>query len=281
MQHHYAIAPAQRPVVVKYGGNAMPEAEAGFPDPTLLEIAGLWREGAEIVLVHGGGPDIDAALAARGVPTRRIDGMRVTDEATLGITEAVLCGTLNKRIVRALAALGVPAVGISGQDGGTLVARPLQSALGELGYVGEIAQSDPSLVQTLLDAGFLPVVSPVAVSRDCASAYNVNADLAAAALAGALAASAFVAITNVRRVLRDVDDDDSAIDRMTPAEAEAFAGSAACKAGMKPKMLAAALAVKAGASAAYICGAGSGAIAAALLAADATIVAHDNAALRL
>jgi acetylglutamate kinase len=273
MKHDYAIPLATGPVVVKYGGNAMPDPASVAADPTLCEIAALWRSGRPLVVVHGGGPEIDAALAERGVVTERIDGMRVTDASTLAITEAVLCATLNKRIVRALSALDVPAVGISGQDGGTLVARAMRSATGaDLGFVGEIVESDPRLVQTLLNAGFLPVVAPIARSRDATTAFNVNADLAAAALSGALNAHAFVAITNVSRVLRDVDDPNSAIDSFTPGEARAFAQSDACRSGMKPKLLAAAHAVTAGAAASYICAAAPNAIKGALFAGEATIV---------
>ena len=273
MQHDYAIPLAPGPVVVKYGGNAMPGSTVDGTDPTLLEIAELWRNGWEIVLVHGGGPEIDAALAQRGIVTERIDGMRVTDAETLAITEAVLCATLNKRIVRALTALGLPAVGISGQDGGTLVGHALRSETGaDLGYVGEIAESNPRLVRTLLDVGFLPVVAPMARSRDAATAFNINADLAAAAISGALKACAFVAITNVRRVLRDVNDPNSAIDALSSREACAFARSEACRSGMKPKLLAAAGAVTSGALASYICGAARGAILAAIFTDDATIV---------
>jgi acetylglutamate kinase len=265
------------PIVVKYGGNAMPSPGGACTDPTLFEVAQLWRAGWPIVLVHGGGPEIDAALAERGIVTDRIDGMRVTRKATLDVTEAVLCGTINKRLVRALTALGLPAVGVSGQDGASLVARVARTASGaDLGYVGKIERCDARLVQTLLDAKFLPVVAPIAAAADSTTAYNVNADLAAAALAGALRASAFVAITNVRRVLRDVDDPASAIERLTPAQARVFADSAACRSGMKPKLHAAALAAAGGTVRSFICGAEPGSISAAMFAGDATIVASEH-----
>ena len=269
MQHHYAIPSIQGPIVVKYGGNAMPDPTAGDADPTLLEIAELWRNGWSVVVVHGGGPQIDAALAQRGIVTERIDGMRVTDAETLSITEAALCATVNKRIVRALTGLGVAVAGISGQDGGTLVARPLRN---DLGYVGEVTICDPTLIEVLLAAHFLPVISPLAISTCATTAMNLNADLAAGSIAGALRAAAFVAITNVRRVLRDIHDASSAIDQMTPLEARAFAADDACGNGMKPKLYAAALAVLNGAKASYICEARNDAITAALLAREATIV---------
>jgi acetylglutamate kinase len=267
MTHDYARA-GQAPLVVKYGGNAL--AGDGTADPVLAEIAGRHFSGEPIVLVHGGGPEIDRALAERGVETQRIDGLRVTGATTLAVTEAVLCGTLNKRLVRALGALGVRAAGISGQDGALLVAARTAVANGaDLGYVGTIVRTDPHLVRTLLAAGFLPVVAPLALARDCAHAYNVNADLAAAAIAAALHARAFVIVTNVPRVLRDPTDPSSGIDSLTLDEAHHFAQSDACRSSMKPKLEAAISAL----TTAYICAAGPNAISRAL-AGDCTTVCH-------
>ena len=235
------------PLVVKYGGNAMGEG----PDPFLASIVALSEP---VVLVHGGGPEIDRWLAERHVETRRIDGLRVTDDVTLEVTEAVLCATINKRLVRACAALGAKAVGVSGEDASTLVARRAHGSHGEdLGYVGEVIASDPALLNLLLAAGYLPVVAPLAIADDHTHAFNVNADLAAAAIAGALHARAFIMITNVERVRRDPKDPASAIDRMALDEAKAFAQSPACEGGMLPKMQAAIAAVESGASASYIC----------------------------
>jgi len=257
--NEYATPSAAGLLVVKYGGNAMgAEASVGgaVPDPVLREVASLWEAGTRIVLVHGGGPEIDRALEQRGIPTRRIDGMRVTDAPTLESTEAVLCGTINKRLVRGCTGLGIPAAGISGQDGKTLVARKLLPENGaDLGFVGEVITCDPRLLRALLDAGFLPVVAPLAIAADAAHAYNVNADLAAAAIAGALKASAFIMLTNVPRVLRDRNDPASGIDRLTLAEARVFAASDACEGGMKPKMDAAVVALERGSRTVQICAA--------------------------
>ncbi len=198
--------------------------------------------------------------------------MRVTDEATLEVTEGVLCGGTNKRLVREAFALGLPAVGISGQDAGTLVAERLQGSNGEdLGYVGTIVETNVALIRALLDADFLPIVAPLAVARDGAHAYNVNADLAAAALASALNVDAFLAVTNVSRVLRDADDASSGIDRFTPEEALRFAAGDACRSSMKPKLQAAANAAQRGVAAAYICASKANAIASAL-SGDATVI---------
>ncbi|MHB8147134.1 MAG: acetylglutamate kinase [Vulcanimicrobiaceae bacterium] len=259
--NEYSTPLAPGPIVVKYGGNAMTleSAAADVPesDPILSEIAELWAAGTRIVLVHGGGPEIDRALTQRGITTQRIDGMRVTDAPTLETTEAVLCGTINKRLVRDCTALGIPAAGISGQDGGTLVAQKLRPEKGtDLGYVGEVVACDPRLILTLLDAGFLPVVAPLAIAANAAHAYNINADLAAAAISGAIKANAFILITNVPRVLRDPQDPASGIDHLTLAQARAFAQSPACGGSMKPKIHAAIHAVALGSRAAYIAGSG-------------------------
>jgi acetylglutamate kinase len=259
MAHKYA-----RTLVVKYGGGAMPGRD-GDVDPVLAELATLRDAGTGVVLVHGGGPEIDAALAEIGISTSRVDGLRVTDATTLRVTEAVLCATINKRIVRDALALGMPAVGLSGQDGGMLIAERAEGLHGEdLGYVGRIVSTDVQPLRTLLDAGFLPVVAPLAVASGGEHAYNVNADLAAAAFAAALRADVFIAITNVPRVFRDPNDPSSGIDSLTPEDALVFAAGEACRSNMKPKLQAAARAVREGATAAYICAVKPNAIAAAI-----------------
>ena len=259
----YAI-PAGR-LVVKYGGNAMGDPAA---DPVLAELVELTAAGADVCLVHGGGPAIDAELARRGVGTQRIDGLRVTDEATLAVTESVLCGTINKQLVRAASSLGIRAAGVSGQDGALLEAVRMEPPA--LGHVGTVKRSNPALLEALLGAGFMPVVAPLAIAVDGTCALNVNADLAASAIACALDASAVVFITNVSRVLADPDDSSTAIERMSLLQARAFLGDPACSDGMKPKVQAAVAAADGGV-AAYICKAGPQSIAQAL-AGEATVV---------
>jgi acetylglutamate kinase len=271
MSNGYARTFTKRPIVIKYGGNALPAA--GETDEVLREVAGLWESGTRVVLVHGGGPEIDRALEQRGIATRRVEGLRITDATTLDVTEAVLCGTLNKRLVRACIALGLPAVGVSGEDGGILVAEHAAAVHGvDLGFVGEIVSCSASLLHALLENGWMPIVAPVATSSDASHAYNVNADLAAAAIAGALDAHAFVALTNVPRVYADPENPSSGIDRISLDAARAFLTSDACRDSMKPKMRAAIAAVEGGAAASYICAAGYGAIRAALHDGAATIV---------
>jgi acetylglutamate kinase len=257
-------------IVVKYGGNA--RESVGDDKALLSELAELRAAGHAVILVHGGGPEIDAALARQGVKTRRVDGLRVTGADALEIVEAVLCATTNKRLVRACLQQGIPAVGISGEDGGLIRARAATSPAGDdLGFVGEITSVDPAPLLALLKGGFLPIVAPLAVDEDSAHAYNVNADTAAGAIAGAVRADAYITLTNVSRVLRDQANPSSAIHELSVSEAQAFARSDACASGMKPKMLAAIGAITGGALRAYICAARPGAIASAL-AGNATIV---------
>ena len=240
-------------IVLKYGGNAM-SALAG-DDPLLDDIAARVAAGDRVVLVHGGGPQIDAALAERGIATRRVGGLRVTDAAVLAVTESVLCGTVNKALVRALLRRGVPAAGISGQDGRLIEARPAAPVDGaSLGFVGEVARVTPAVLHGLLDAGLVPVVAPLGVAADGVTAYNVNADTVAGAIAGALGADAYVVVTNVERVRRDVGDPRSGIERLPASEARAYLADGTFDGGMRPKMESVLDALARGARSAVVCG---------------------------
>lgn len=224
-----------------------PQAEAAFAHQLRAAAAE-----APVVVVHGGGPEIDAALAESGVGAARIDGLRVTDAPTLGITERVLCGTLNKRLVRALLAAGLPAVGLSGIDGGMLRARKLQHAGGDLGFVGEIVAVDVAPLRALLQGGFVPVIAPLALALGGEHALNVNADTAASAIACAMGASRLVLLTNVARVRANPADTSSGMDTLSLDCARRFARSNACEGSMKPKIEAAIAAVNAGVERALI-----------------------------
>lgn len=241
-------------LLVKYGGNAMGELGR---DPVLADCVALVREGHRIVLVHGGGPAIDRALEQRGILQKRVGGLRVTGRDSLDTVEAVLCATVNKALVRALCALGVAAAGISGEDGPTLVARRAPPVGGEsLGYVGEIVEVRPALVEALLAGGFFPVVAPLGVAQDGATAFNLNGDTAAGALAGALGADAFVAITDVPKIRRDLRDPASAVDRLDAARIEEWRHNGLLVGGMLPKVDAALEALRRGAKRAIVAGAG-------------------------
>lgn len=242
-------------------------------DPLLDDIAERVRAGDDVVLVHGGGPQIDAALATSGVPTERVRGLRITDAATLAITESVLCGTVNKALVRALARRGVVAAGFSGQDAATLVAHAAEPIDGiALGFVGEIVSVGTNLLRALLGAGIVPVVAPLGVTEDASQALNVNADVSAGAVAGALGADAYVVVTNVERVRRVASDPGSAIASLTTSEARAYLDDGTFDGGMRPKMLSALDALARGARSAIICGSGPGALGRALAGHGTTVV---------
>jgi acetylglutamate kinase len=258
-------------IVLKYGGNAMTPPET--PDPLLDEVAQQVRAGNRVVLVHGGGPQIDDGLAerraARGRPEveaeERVAGLRVTDAATLEVTERVLTGTVNKALVRALLRRGIEAAGISGEDGGILIGRPIAPIDGKsLGFVGEISNVRTQLLTALLDAGFTPVVAPLAVSTDAVTALNVNGDTAAGAIAGGLGADLYVVITNVDRVRLRVDDPSSGLDRLDAAQVRAYLHDGTFDGGMAPKMESVLDALARGAKRAIVCGAGSDALAGAI-----------------
>ncbi len=232
----------------------------GAPDPTLDELASLYKAGVPVVLVHGGGPMIDAELRTRGLGQTRIAGLRVTDAASLEVVERILCATVNKALVRALSQRGVRAAGVSGQDGGMLRAPYARAEGQSLGFVGEIPAVDTALIEAILAAGMLPVVAPLALDTNGTSALNVNADNAAGAIAGALQAEAYIVITNVARVLRDRQDPSSAIDRLTIGDAERLIADGTFAEGMRPKMIGALDALRRGARRAIITGAHPGAI---------------------
>ncbi len=189
-------------VLIKFGGAAMAAGDLG----TLLEdVAALQRAGVLPILVHGGGPEISERLAERGVEPRFVDGLRVTDAATMEVVEDVLAGSANRRLVELLQNAGGTARGLSGhgssQDEGTLFVEPHPNR--ELGFVGRVTRVDPAPIEALLEEGVVPVFAPLGRGPD-GHAYNVNADTAAAALAAALGAEKFLLLTDVRGVYRKV-----------------------------------------------------------------------------
>ena len=236
-------------IVLKYGGNAM---TGGSDDPVLDEIAQLARSGTQVVVVHGGGPQIDAALKRQQIPEERIGGLRVTSAATRDVVEAVLCGTVNKELVRGLLGRGARAFGFSGQDAGVLTLRRLAVPGGDLGFVGEPVGADAALLHGLLALGVVPVIAPVGIDPAERVALNVNADTVAGAIAAALEADAYVVLTNVAGVRRDRHDPASVISRLTIVEAEGFLADGTFSDGMIPKMRAAIDAVAGGARRAVI-----------------------------
>ncbi len=198
---------ANKTIVIKYGGNAMVEDQLkrGFAkDIVLLKYIGL-----NPVVVHGGGPQIGKVLAAMGKDTRFVQGMRVTDAETMDVVEMVLGGKVNKEIVANINSHDGQAVGLSGKDGRLIVARKLEvkalnpetltSEIIDVGMVGEVEQINPAIINALEDSGFIPVIAPVGVGLD-GETYNINADLVAGRIAGALRAEKLILLTDIEGV---------------------------------------------------------------------------------
>lgn len=226
-----------RPVIVKIGGGAL----AGGALEDLPEIL---AGGTPVALVHGGGPQLTRMLDALDIPTRFHEGLRVTDEATLEIAEMVYAGSVNKALVRELDVLGVPAAGISGTDGPTLLVEPVPG----LGRVGKVEKVQPNLVRALWEGGFVPVVAPLGLGPE--GAYNVNADAAAAALAVGLGAEHLFLLTDVDGLLKDGEP----IWAIAPEECEGYVENGLAAGGMVPKLRAAADAARGGVTARIVNG---------------------------
>jgi acetylglutamate kinase len=227
-------------VVVKYGGHAMGEEETALRFGR--DIALLEQVGVKPVVVHGGGPQINAMLKRLNVKSTFVQGLRVTDAEMLDVVEMVLAGPVNKQVAEAITRAGVMAVGISGKDGGLIRARKLTRTYRDpdsniekvldLGFVGEPASVDPKVLRLLIGADIVPVVAPVGVGED-GQTYNINADTAAGAIAGALAAERLLMLTDVPGVL---DTDKRLIPEMTVAEVKAGIEAGWINGGMIPKV---------------------------------------------
>ena len=221
---------AGKVVVVKYGGNAMINDQ--LKQQVMEDIVLLWLIGVRIVLVHGGGPEINDLMDKLGKKPEFVDGLRVTDKETMDIVQMVLAGKINKTLVNLLEMKGGKAVGLSGMDG-----RLLQCSMKDerLGYVGEIQKVHIQPVTDLLDRGYIPVVSTVGCD-DQGNAYNINGDTAAACIAGALKAETFILMTDVPGILRDKDDDKTLIPAVTVAETKKLKEEGIIAGGMLPKV---------------------------------------------
>jgi acetylglutamate kinase len=227
--------------VIKLGGSLLDDASRRAA--ALQKIVSRWNAGEELVLVHGGGKHIDAALARLGIAKRTHAGLRVTDAETLDVVVSVLGGTVNKMLVSELTQLGVRVAGISGCDGATLVAEKHADIDGvDLGHVGHVIGSNRALVNALLTAGTMPVISSVAIGTDGAL-FNVNADSAATAIAVAHGAKELLFLTDVAGLL---DETGTVVPHLTTVGVEAMLSSAAVSGGMKPKLQAALTALTSG-----------------------------------
>jgi acetylglutamate kinase len=236
-----------RRVVVKYGGAAMVREDlrnAVFRDLALLACVGV-----QPVVVHGGGPEINQWLERLAIEPEFRDGLRVTSSDTMDVVEMVLVGRVNKQIVNGLNRVGGRAVGLSGSDGGLVEARTWKE--GSLGLVGDVAAVHPAVLQPLLQAGYIPVISSVAPNPE-GQAYNINADTVAGELAAALQAEKLILLTDTPGILRDRDDPASLVRQLNLSEARELIRTGVVNAGMTPKTQCCIRALAQGVAAAHI-----------------------------
>ena len=217
-------------VVVKYGGNAMINEElkqAVIRDIVLLNLVGI-----KVVLVHGGGPEINKTLERMQLDSKFVDGLRVTDKETAEVVQMVLAGKVNKSLVCQIGNLGGHAIGLCGLDGNMLKCRPVDDVHG---YVGEITDINMEVVEEAISKNFIPVISTIGYDED-GNCYNINADTVAAAVAGALQAEALISMTDVVGLLRDKDDESSLIHRVYISDTPALIADGIIGGGMIPKI---------------------------------------------
>ena len=217
-------------VVIKYGGNAMINED--LKNAVMGDIALLSLIGVKVVLVHGGGPEINDTLAKIGKKSEWVDGLRVTDKETVDVVQMVLAGKVNKSLVALLGRLGSKAIGLCGADGQLIKATVKDE---RLGYVGEITEINPEPILDLLEKGYVPVISTTACDDD-GNIYNINADTAAAKIAGTLKAECMISMTDIAGILRDKDDPSTLIPKIQVSEIPQLIHEGIISGGMIPKI---------------------------------------------
>lgn len=217
-------------IVVKYGGNAMINEE--LKDFVMRDIVLLSLIGIKVVLVHGGGPEITDMLSKIGKKTEFVDGLRVTDKESVDIVQMVLAGKINKNLVNLIENKGGRAIGLSGMDGHMIEAKVKDE---RLGFVGEITSVDPQPILDVLDKGYIPVVSTVGCDKE-GNTYNINADTAAAKIAGALKAESLISMTDISGILRDKNDSSSLISTIYVSDTQQLIAEGIISGGMIPKV---------------------------------------------
>ena len=219
-------------VVVKYGGNAMTNDE--LKDAVMNDIVLLSMVGIKVVLVHGGGPEINAMLKRVGKESKFIGGLRYTDEETIDIVKMVLCGKVNKELVSALQMHGGKALGLCGCDGQMIVAQKLMGEV-DLGYVGDIKKITTKPIIDAINNGYVPIISTVGIGEDGHS-YNINADTAASRIAACLRAENLILMTDIVGLLEDKDDDSTLIPTVNVSEVPYLKKKGIISGGMIPKI---------------------------------------------
>ena len=237
---------AGKTVVVKYGGNAM--IDEGLKNDVMNDIVLMQLVGINVVLVHGGGPEINAMLKKIQKESKFLNGMRVTDQETMDIVQQVLAGKVNKDLVQRLEDAGGKAVGLCGLDGSLLKADQLDT---QLGFVGEIREVNAEILQNASANGYVPIVSTVAAGYH-GEVFNINADVAAARIAASLGAMKLILMTDVRGLLRDKDDESTLIPEVQVSEVPSLVRQGIISGGMIPKIECCVEAVRRGVSKTFI-----------------------------
>ncbi len=245
-------------IVIKYGGHAMASEE--LKDAVMQNIVLMKYVGMNPVVVHGGGPAITGMLDRLGIESQFVGGLRVTDQDTMEVAEMVLGGKINKEIVTRLCSLGGKAIGLTGKDAGLIRARKKMGRildkngseqLQDIGLVGEVEKIDPAIVNTLLKEGYIPVISPIGCGEDGES-YNINADYVAGELAAALGADKLIILTDVRGIMKDINDENSLLSEIKVQEVPFLIAQGIIKGGMIPKIECCVHAVDSGVNTAHI-----------------------------
>lgn len=217
-------------LVIKYGGNAM--VNDGLKQAVMGDIVLLSLIGIKVVLIHGGGPEISELLGKMGKKSAFVNGLRVTDKETAEAVQMVLAGKINKSLVSLIGNIGGKAIGLSGMDAHMIEAKKLDEALG---FVGEITAINPEIIFDVLEKGYIPVISTVGCDKD-GNVYNINADTAAARIAGTLGAESFISMSDIKGLLRDTNDDRSLISAVQVSEAPQLIREGIISGGMIPKV---------------------------------------------
>ncbi len=236
----------KKTIVVKYGGNAMVNEQ--LKEMVMNDLVLLSTIGIKIVLVHGGGPEINKALDAMDIKSEFVDGLRVTTKETANVVQMVLAGKVNKDLVCQIGNLGGHAIGLSGMDGNMIKCKPLDD---KHGFVGEITGLNTEVIEEVLANSFIPVISTIGYDEN-GNCYNINADTVAAAIAGHLKAEALISMTDVVGLLRDRNDEGSLIHRIYISDVPALIADGVISGGMIPKIDSMTQAIRQGVKKAFI-----------------------------
>lgn len=236
----------KKTIVVKYGGNAMINNE--LKEAVMHDLVLLTTVGIKVVLVHGGGPEINKTLSKIGVESKFVDGLRVTDQETIDVVQMVLAGKVNKDLVCQIGNLGGHAIGLSGMDGNMIKCKPLDD---KHGFVGEIIKTNMDVIKEVLENNFIPVISTIGYDEQ-GNCYNINADTVAAQIAGDLKAEALISMTDIVGLLRDINDESTIIQKVFISDIPALIADGIIKGGMIPKIDSMIQAIRNGCTKAFI-----------------------------